>query len=737
MRNPLLVPALALLLGVWLWPHWMPGSTACLVAVCACCLLGCARGRGGSWALLAAGFWLGSAAPSLIEPGPELRGTVSVGGEVLSSSGRRMELALDRVGSQPASGRVTVLSPDAPPAAGTSVGVFGMARPSWDVALPGDVDPELDARTRGVRTLVLARLVASSTGPRPQPFGAARHEGLLQALAFGDRTLASDDDIELLRETGTLHLLSVSGLHVGLLAGLAALVTRGLVAPLALWHMNRLVQWAPVVVGVVVAFSFATFVGWPVSARRASWMLAGALIASASGRAVRLWNLLAAAAVCVALGDPGAVRSVSFGLSFGAVTGLVAIAPRLERYLPPDAPRWLTWPVRSVAATLGASLGTLPMSAWTFQAFPVAAPLANLVAVPLVSCVALPAAVLASQGWLFPMAVADTAWDLVLRWLALIEGPIWTPAVGGLGALGVALALPARGRLRASIALLALGLTSLPAGPRVTFLAIGQGDAALVEGTHTVLVDGGPPSDRVLRYLRRRGLRHLDEVVVSHPHPDHYGGLLPVLEELEVDAVRVSRAPLEGEDDYARLWAICSDRGIPLLGPAHPTLPEWEVLHPSPEFLDEHAEDANEVSLVMRLTLAERSFLFTGDVEDAGESALGEVGPVDVLKVAHHGSRTSSSPELLAELDPLIAVIPVGRESRYGHPHAITLHTLVSARVYRTDLDGSVQLEPIPDGLRVRTWRPAEGWSGWTVIPARRPVPFRPRSLEPRRRSAR
>jgi len=681
-------------------------------------LLGLCAFFGGrvAWpAAWAACFLAGSAAPALHQSATPLEpGFTSVIGVVHASSGRRAALKTE-------DGPIELWLPGPAPPAGATVAAFGRIRPAWDVHLPGEPDPELASRTSGVRNRLVVSDWTTDAQERPRPFGPAEHEGLLQALAFGDKSLVDPADQELLRRTGTLHLLSISGLHVGLLAALAAGLAGLVFRPLALLHRDRLARALPVLVGLGAAWAFAHFVGWPVSARRATWMVAGALIGSASGRGVRPWNLLGLAAGVVALSDPGVVRSVSFGLSFGAVGGILLVSGRVERVLPPDLPRLVRWGVRSLTATVGATLGTLPMAAWGFQQLPLSSPIANVVAVPLVGWVALPSSLLASRGHLLPMAFADTAWDLTLRWLAVVEGPVLEPAVGGFGALLLALGLVLRDRRGGlAVATLALFLRPLPTATRITFPAVGQGDAALIRGDHVVLVDGGPPGDRLLRWLRREGVTHLDEVVVSHPHPDHYGGLWPVLD-LQVEALRVPRVALDEESDYAAFLDAARARGIPVLGPEHPTLPAWRTLHPEPDFLLDHLDEANEISLVMELEVEGRRVLFTGDIEDRAEAhLLGEVRPVDVLKVAHHGSRTSSDPDLVEALDPRLAVVSCGRWSRFGHPHPNTLSTLAGVPLYRTDL-GSVQLELEGGVLRVRQLSPGSGWSPWRVVPARPP----------------
>ncbi|MCB9764190.1 MAG: ComEC/Rec2 family competence protein [Alphaproteobacteria bacterium] len=735
MRDPLLVPGAALVLGVALWPRWTPDPGDCLFGVAACAavaLLG--RRSRAAWLAIAVGaFLLGCARPGLNPPGPTLQGMVSVEGVVRAVVGRQAELALSRVGQEPARGRVAVAFPEQAPPPGTRVAVFGAARPPWEVALPGEPDPTVALALSGVRSAVVARqvVVFGSARAPPTPFQGRRNRGLLRALALGDRAGVDEPTRALLRSTGTSHLLAISGLHLGMVAAMASGLCAALLRPLALvWPYGGL-RWPAALVGAAASVAFGAAVGWPVSAQRAAWMLAGALAGSATGRGVRPWNLLGIAAGAVALAEPAAVCSLGFQLSFGAVVGLLCVSPRLERYLPLDTPWLLRAPARSLAATVGATVGTLPASAWVFQALPLGAPLANVVAIPLVSGVVLPAALLGARGVNLAGAVADRGLDLLLAWLAWVEGPVVHPAVGPAGAALLALVplMARRPGVALWLVLMALGLRSAPAGVlEVTFLAVGQGDAALVSlpGGQRVLVDGGPPGRRVLGWLRRQGVTRLDELALSHAHPDHMGGLEPVLAELEVGALRLPRAPRADEPDFRDLWALARQRGVPRLGPQDPLPPGITALHPSPGFLAEHpTAGLNEHSLVLRVAYGAHSVLLTGDIERRAEAALSpQLQPVTVLKVPHHGSTTSTSPALLGALHPQLAVISCGRENRFGHPRVEVLGRLRGARVLRTDLHGTVQLRSDGVDLMLRLWRPGQGWRPWT--PAASP-PTRPR----------
>ncbi|MEM6927375.1 MAG: ComEC/Rec2 family competence protein, partial [Myxococcota bacterium] len=372
-------------------------------------------------------------------------------------------------------------------------------------------------------------------------------------------------------------------------------------------------------------------------------------------------------------------------------------APRLQGFIPPDAPRGVVWLGRSVAASVAATVGTLPAAAWWFQQLAPLSPLANLVAVPLVGMVVVPCAALAhllpELGSTLAARVGTVAIHGLFAALAPFDVDPWSPAVGPLGAIGLAglFALAAGWLLppvplwiaigRAAPLVGGLGAVAILAWPAATttgwrfvFLDVGQGDALYVEhpSGERWLVDGGPPSRAVLHYLRRHGVRHLDVVVVTHRDRDHLGGTLPVIDGLSVGEVWARGAP-------AILVASCVRAGVPLRSPPAAWWPPEGSL-----------PAGNDASVVLSMG----PLLMLGDVSGEVEQRLVQQG-LDrhaVLKVAHHGSGTSTSDALLAVVQPEHAVIGVGRGNRYGHPAPGVLSRLGRAgvRVWRTDQDGTV-----------------------------------------------
>lgn len=719
MREPVTWCGLAVVLGVVTWWAWCPPPGACVACAFLLALL---SARTGPAAAVLAAFLVGAAAPGLR---PEADGDGNWRGEVIAARAGSVDVRT------PSGGVARVRTPGDPGAArGQTVLLRVVEEAPWRSALPGEPDGVRDAAV-GRRPVRLRAEDLLALGPArlpPDPFAGARHGGLLRALVTGDRRGVPEATTTLLTRTGTRHLLAISGLHVGLVAGTLAAALGLLLRPLALRYPTG--RWRPVValLATAAACLYGALAGWPVSARRAAAMAGLALLARATGRSARPLPVVAVVAAGVAVADPEAARSAAFGMSFGAVVGVLQLTREAERHLPPDLGRGARLLVGSVAATLGGTLGTLPWAAWVFQhVAPWSVP-ANLVAVPLIGSVAVPLALLGWLGVPGAVTVADGAVELALRLLTLFDDASWNPAVGPGGALALATVpfLVRRPALAGLVLTLALGLRTFPPPGtlQVTVLAVGQGDATLLElpSGQRVLVDGGPDEDDVLRFLRRRGVIRLDEVIVTHGDADHSGGLASVLATLDVARLRVGRAD---DPELAPLLSVAAAHGVPVVGVDHPPPRGLEVLWPVPggELV------GNDASVVVRVRHGRSSLLLTGDVEAPAEAALlGQVGPVGWLKVPHHGSATSSTPAAVAEWSPRLAIVTAGPGNRYGHPRLEVLQRYRGARVVRTDRHGTIQLRT--DGVteRLRTWRPGPGWSAWEPLRPEDPPPRTTRS---------
>jgi len=261
----------------------------------------------------------------------------------------------------------------------------------------------------------------------------------------------------------------------------------------------------------------------------------------------------------------------------------------------------------------------------------------------------------------------------------------------------------------------------------LTAIDVGQGDSLLVvfPDGKTMLIDGGgipafgrpqrsnldTGEDVVAPYLWDRGIRHLDVIAVSHAHEDHVGGLPALVTDFRPREVWTGATPPSGTWDRVRDAALHTGAAIkPLHSPARFAFggTEIEVLAPMPEYLPADTPKNND-SLVLRVTYRDRSFLLSGDVERPIERdmlAAGEVHSTDILKVAHHGSRTSSTEEFLDAVHPAFAIISAGYDNSYGHPHPAILERLEQhhATILRTDRDGLISIHTDGRRLHVETY---------------------------------
>lgn len=549
---------------------------------------------------------------------------------------------------------------------------------------------------------------------------------LLTGMVLGDDSSMAPALRERLRRTGLGHIVAASGANVALLVGLV-LAACGLVG---LGRLPRLV-----VAGGSVAFYAAVCGGGPSILRATVMGLATLAAAMASRPPARAHALALALAVTLAI-DPGAWRDVGWQLSFAAVAGIALLAaPLRERGRRAGIPGPVAEPG---ALTLAATVATAPVAAAAFGTFSPASLPANVVAGPLIAPATWLGMVAALAGQLDPAlgrpfalmgglpvaGILEVADGLSAFRFAQVETSVVPALLGSLAAaclLG-ALARPAsRGILlaagAAALAVLPLAVTLRPAPspgapapetPRISFLDVGQGDATLLQSRgQSLLVDAGPDAGPVLERLRDAGVGRLGALLVTHAQSDHLGGADRVIEEVEVGRLLDGRDGVVEKEGRqmelaARYRGVRSERPragdlirvgdlmVRVLWPEGPPVP---------------GEDPNRRSVVLWVDGPGLSVLLGADAESEVLAPLA-AGPVDVLKVSHHGSDDPGLAALLDSLRPAVAVISVGAGNPFGHPAPATLGALaaVGTRTLRTDRAGSISLEPGPSGLRVQPW---------------------------------
>jgi competence protein ComEC len=542
----------------------------------------------------------------------------------------------------------------------------------------------------------------------------SREAALARGFVLGEDEEVDEATREDFRRSGLSHLLAVSGQNVTLLALLAMPLLGALGIPLRerlLWVLALIFVYVPVA-------------GAGPSIQRAGVMGALGILATLGGRrGSRLYALALAAVVTLAI-DPGIAADVGWQLSFAAVLGILLLASPLRRALVErlGPGRWRRALAEGVAVTVAATLATAPLVAFHFETFSTTTLLANVLALPAVApamwlgmCSAglaqLPGLPLEPLNGLNALLLAYIA--QIASWCAAPEWAELEVRLGGIGliaaylGLGLGLVFCWRSpRLAFAVAALALacwfpvpspgGAAEGPLrGLRVQVLDVGQGDAILLRppGAPPILVDGGPPGGGLARKLGEAGVDGLGAVVITHDQSDHAGGVEDLLGAFPVERVLFARArrqlvsqAVSAGVDPERIAAGQELRSGAL---------RLRVLWPPLELLGAASagQDPNQLSLVMEARWRHFSMLLAADAE--AEAVPIEPGPVDVLKVAHHGSEDAGLSGLLERAQPRLAVISVGEENSYGHPAASTLATLRRHRVptVRTDEEGDVVID--------------------------------------------
>jgi len=603
------------------------------------------------------------------------------------------------------------------------------------IGATGYVRQRGEPKKLGWRNSALDRIEQAREAVRSRFFahlGTTPAAGILAALAVGDQRAIAGEEWQLFSRTGVTHLMSISGLHVtlvsGLVAGLVSLLWRSVPA-LALRLPARK---AAALAAIFAALGYTLLAGFGVPAQRTFYMVTVVAAALWAGRMASPARALALALGAVVLADPWAPLAPGFWLSFGAVALIFYIATGWtgrERLLKQYAR--IQWAI---------TIGLAPAALLLFGQVSVAGPIANAAAIPLVSVVITPLALVAA---VLPVpAVLDVSAWLVewllqfLEWCAGLPGALWQqhrpqPWSVALALAGVAWLLAPRGvpGRACGVALLAPAFWVAPQAPAqgeaaITTYDVGQGLAVMVRtASRTLLYDAGPAfgaeSDSggrvVVPSLRAAGLASVDLMILTHEDADHIGGALTVLESVEVASLASSLPAGHALNTLVAAPRRCS-AGMQW---------EWdgvrfELLHPPPG-----AEQLrrNNQSCVLRVASSGGAMLLTGDIEQSAESALigsgGHFLKADVMLVPHHGSRSSSSAEFIAAVAPRWAVVPAGYRSRFGHPSAEVLgrYRAAGAAVLRTDLDGAVSVRLGRNRIEVRGerlrdpryWRRAPG----------------------------
>ncbi len=614
------------------------------------------------------------------------------------------------------------------------------------------------------------RLHHRAIGQIEKEGGSEDGRGIVAALVTGERRLMSDSLMSAVRASGLAHLLAVSGMH---LAAVVALIYFVVIRLWCLTSLRQVLEPKAVAAGVALlgASFFTALTGAHASTCRALVVATLVLLGVVLNRRIRLLPALALAASALLLHRPVLLWDVGFQMSFAATVALALAFSRDSQILHFEEPSWSrsfgqgAWSL--VRASFWASFATAPIALYHFGELSGFALLSNLLAVPLVTLVLLPASllgILLGFVWaplgslvLSPcIAIADWLAKLCYGLETLVPLQSWAPlgvlefllwAATGALLLTWRMRLPGgwlvTRRSRSAVlvllvflfGLLRMGGALVPEVVRITFVEIGQGDAAVIElpDGQVWLVDGGglpfvapsahgnrqklaesPARKALLPYLRHRRIRHIDLAIVSHPHPDHYVGLQAVAKKMQIEELwsvhetsDTKGAYEQWLDDLRASGTIVSaprvglvrQSGIASLNVLWPLYSEKSSVGETQRAQGDPILSVNDNSLVVRLDVGERGLLFAGDIESEAEELLiskyGHELQSDIVKVPHHGSRTSSSESFVHALGAAVAVISCGRANRFGFPadEVEERWKRSGSVVLRTDRVGSVTVE--------------------------------------------
>ncbi|MGM0369990.1 MAG: DNA internalization-related competence protein ComEC/Rec2 [Bacillota bacterium] len=538
----------------------------------------------------------------------------------------------------------------------------------------------------------------------------------LLALLLGAKHRVSERVMSNYSQLGISHLLVVSGFHIGLIS---YLLYTGL-------NYLKLSQVGNLILTSIALVIYLAIINWQLPALRAVLLIIGGLTGKYLERKVDLYNLLAGIALVLLIVNPRSLFTISFQLSFGAVIAISYLAPELAEYLSCLPTKVST----IIAATIAAQLGLFPLLIYYFNRISLISIVANLILMPWISLL-LPLAIFflicsiisyhLSQLLAFiiqllinlNLSVTEFLADGFVYNLVLKQPSILIMIAYYIVIYSISNWIRSRGIPYAQlnykqVAIVSLSLVLiLVAGGfnptdrlEVTFFAVGLGDGAYLKtpSGENVLIDGGATGQELISFLEREGISKLDLVFISHAHADHVGGIIEVIKHFEV--AKVCYPPARESDANDQLKQVVEESSnnlelIELIAGDKVSINQvdFNVLGPSFPLLEESS--ANNNSLVLKVGYEQFDLLFTGDIEEEAERRLVSSGDlaVDVLKLAHHGSSTSSSTQFLQATNPQLSIMSVGKNN-YGLPDDVIKERLENHQIknLRTDKRGAVTI---------------------------------------------
>jgi competence protein ComEC len=580
-------------------------------------------------------------------------------------------------------------------------------------------------------------------------FISSENSPILKALILGEKQDIDKDILEQFKNVGVVHVLAISGLHVGFI----------IIFVMVLLSLFRLKYNHQIYALLIMLFIYVVLINFKAPVIRASLMAGLYLLAKLSERKVSLYNIVFFVAFFLLIIDPRDLFNPGFQFSFTAVLSIVYGYKKLNNYFPLKSKIdfkknrlikkfFIVFIWDASLVSIAAVLGTLPLTIYYYGIVPTYALFANIIVIPLIGLIVMMGLMMLIVS-LFSSLLAATLGnfiDLIFDFLKIIIEYFYnlpysfiystTPSLltilllmllvylifniisrkHQIFTLGVVLI----------IIFLNISKNNNTKNLEVTFLDVGQGDASFVKfpNGESMLIDGGDATkdwdqgkNAILPFLKYNNVSNIKYVVASHPHNDHIGGLTEILKTVKVDTLVISAYEFNTKK-YSEMIGICKTKGIPIryVGKGNQLFPDSScrvyILHPSDEFVEEHdfsGVECNNSSIVMKIQYGENGILFTGDAEKDAETAYSQYGNFlesEMIKTGHHGSKTSSTQKMLGFVNPLAAVISVAERNKFRHPSPVTIDKFEYNHIkpFLTSSNGAVQFRIAQNEIILVNW---------------------------------
>jgi len=559
---------------------------------------------------------------------------------------------------------------------------------------------------------------------------------IIAAMTIGQMAYVSEDLRNAFNTTGLAHILSISGTHFGLFSVFLFGIFRWFIKAFPYRILQRITIFltpsqAAALLCLPFMIAYLCLSGGSVPAVRSFIMISLFLFGLIIGRKGFWLNSLIFAAFVLTVWKPDVILNLSFQLSFLAILFIGFSIGYMEDEKNEDkkkSRKVLRYFKNALFLTIAATIGTAPLVAYHFHYFSLISPISNLIIAPFIGFILIPLSVVSSFIFLITghyvftpvvSAVSDVSIFLVRLLSDIPFADIKIPAFPSsivllfyTGFIFYFLSGKKRYTLIIPFIPIMIYLTLSIFEKReltVTCLDVGQGDSSVIElpDGKIILLDTGRSGREAASFLKYRGKNSVDVIILSHVHPDHTGGFEYIVQRFKVKELWDSGRLIFSEDINLSIKHRTLERGDVVEGKGY----SMYIFHPYPRFYTMYGNEymgANNDSLVLKIEGKNKSFLFTGDIDEEAEKDILQLGrwlKSDVIKIPHHGGKTSAYKPFFDTVSPEVAIISMGRDNRFGHPHKEMLTILRGVKIYRTDSDGAIKIRESEKGIEIKRYK--------------------------------